>query len=124
MLQFKGEDGSIFFLNHLISFLVTCGYVYLLAFLFSKSKKDKLIHSAVSAGITFVLFNLFGIIKLLDYWWIVPIVTLIIGIAKEFIDLLNKKKRLFDARDILADISGIVAVTAVYIFSFLMYVDM
>lgn len=124
MLQFRGSDGSVFFLNHLISFVTTCGYVGLLVFLFSKSKKDKLLHSVVSAVITFVLFNFFGIIKLLNYWWLVPIIVLLIGIGKEFVDLANKKKRLFDVRDILADISGIIAVTAIYVFSFLMYVDM
>lgn len=120
MLQFESNDNSVFFLGHLLSFVIACGYVTYLSMLFNKQKKDKLLHSIISAAITFVLFNLFGLAKLLTYWWIVPAVVLAIGVLKEFIDLCNKKKRLFDWFDILSDLIGITSITLVYIFSFLL----
>jgi hypothetical protein len=124
MLQYQLADGSIFYLNHLISFVFIIGYVVLLFKLFYGGQVDKVKHSGVCAGIMFVILNVLGLIHMLSLWWVAPVITLAIGIGKEFVDLLNPKKHLFDWYDILADTSGIAIITIVYICSFLLYVDM
>jgi len=119
MLEFQQDSGHVLYVNHMISFVITCAYaIYPFRMLYLK-KIDKFLHTIISLGIVFVLFHLFALIKILDdFWWVCPAVAMLIGFGKEVIDKLNKKKQLFDWEDILADFLGVVAITLVYIFSF------
>jgi len=117
-LQFESASGHVFYLNHLISaFFTFCGGWAFFYFL-RKNMRDKAIHLAVCAAITFGCLHLFSFIDVIAWWW-APIVAIVVGIAKEFFDL--KKKGLFDFVDIVADFIGIVTVTLIYICSFLLY---
>lgn len=119
MLEFESASGHVFYLNHLISCIITFFGGWIFFHFMKKKKHDKAAHLAISAIITFLLFNLFWLIKIWMWWS--PITVLLIGIGKEVIDRINKKKRLFDLKDILADIAGIIPVSLIYLFSFVLY---
>jgi hypothetical protein len=90
-------------------------------FLYIKKKEmDKVKHYAISALFTLVLLNLIHIADFKLPWWVAPLAVFILGVLKEVVDKINPKKRLFDTKDILADSLGIMLVTSVYIFSFLL----
>jgi Ca2+/Na+ antiporter len=119
MLEIQQESGHVLYLNHLISFIITVAYAMYPFRMIHLKKIDKFLHTVISAGIVFVLFHLFHFIGILDaFWWLCPVIVIVIGFAKEVADRLNKKKKLFDWEDILADVLGVIAVTLVYIFSF------
>ena len=65
---------------------------------------DKLLHLTVSCIIFIIVFKLVPWITF--NWIIATVVTLGIGILKEFID--KKRGGLFDQKDILADIGGLI----------------
>jgi len=52
-------------------------------------------------------------------WWYAPLGALAVGIWKEFKDLFNPKKRLFDWWDLIADLAGISVIVWIYVFSFI-----
>jgi len=118
MLQVATESGHVWYFNHLISFAVSIAFGYWVCIMVGKGVKDKVLHALISAGITFALLHLFWLIKIPWYWS--SIGALLVGFGKEVADRLNKKKRLFDWFDILADIAGVGVVTVIYICSFLM----
>ena len=119
MLEFQTANGGVWCIDNLISFIVVLGYFFTMSWLYRKGKKDKVLHSAMSAVLTFVLLNLVAALNN-SLWWLAPISILMVGLVKEIIDRLNKAKRLFDPRDLLADLLGVAMPTLVYIFSFLL----
>ena len=117
-LEFNSASGHIFYLNHLISFFITCLSGFIFFYLLNKKKRDKAIHLFVSGLITYLLFHFCYLVNIWMWWS--PIIVLIIGIGKEVVDLFNKKKQLFDFKDIVADLVGILTVSLIYLFSFVL----
>jgi hypothetical protein len=117
MLEYKLADGSIFMLDNLISLLVTIGAMYYICYR-EANQKDKAAHAALSALIVLSTLILLHLADLKAYWWTAPVVGTIFGIGKEIWDKINPKKRLFDWRDVGADMVGVVWITTVYFLSF------
>lgn len=119
MLQWKAESGHVLYLNHLFAFAAVMVFGTWVCWRINKREYDKVIHAAVCGAITLggiLVFNL------MDWgWWIAPIVAMVIGFGKEIADRLNKKKQLFDWKDILADLYGAGVVTLFYLFAKVLY---
>ena len=118
MLQYVDNGGYTWYFNHLLSFIISCGFLFYLIRCLKIKKKDKILHAVMSAGIVFVLLHLLWFFKW--SWWIAPAAAMVVGFGKEIADKLNPKKKLFDWMDIVADLIGMGSVTLVYIFSFLL----
>ena len=117
MLEFNMDDGSVWLVGNLISLAITAAALYCLYYLINK-QKDKALHMAVSAIMTFLFLSVvclagFG----QHWWWVAPVAVLMVGVGKEIWDKLNPKKKKFDWMDILADAVGVVWVSAVYFIS-------
>lgn len=112
MLTFESASGHVFYLNNAIAAIVLLFYLILLAQEFHKPQKDKGLHSLISAILTGFLLIIFHYLKI--SWWISPIITFIIGIGKEIMDLLNPKNKKFDFGDLFADFTGVGVVSIVY----------
>ena len=117
-MDFLSESGHTFYLGHFISAIVTFFGGWVFFYYMKKKKRDKALHLAVSAAITYVLFHFCYLTKIWMWW--APFAALLIGVIKEFIDLLNKKKQLFDLEDLLADAVGVITVSLIYLFSFVL----
>lgn len=118
-MEFVSASGHVFYLNHLISAVITFlgGWVF---FHYMRDRKfDKCKHLFVSGLLTFIFFHLCYWFKLWMWWS--PIVALTIGFVKEVIDKFNKKKGLFDWKDIVADFVGIAMISLIYLFSFVFH---
>jgi len=122
MLQFETGSGHVFYLNHVISFVCIMGYAVWTMLKFGRGEKDKFLHITVSSILTFVGLTILELLQVSQWWW-VPIGVIALGVLKEIIDRLNKKKQLFDWHDILSDLIGVMGIVSVYIFSFLMMGD-
>jgi hypothetical protein len=116
MFELTSTDGYTFYLNHLISSIGVIISMTIFMWLQYKKHIDKCFHAIISALFVFLGLHLSWLLKFA--WWIIPIIVLFIGICKEFKDLFDNKKKLFDWKDILADAYGILSVLWVYIFSF------
>lgn len=117
MLQFKDAAGYTWYFNHLISFIILGAIVLWSCAQTQLGKQDKFFHVLVSSVLSVIFLKIFLLIGVV--WWWSPVVVMLIGIGKEVWDYLNPKKRKFDLMDLLADLLGIVAVSSVYIFSFI-----
>jgi hypothetical protein len=120
MLTIHLSDGSVLLIGHFISFLICASYlIFICMFMMKKILLDKVVHACICSVITFSMLNLLYLIDN-DHWSISIIVAMAVGIGKEFVDLINKKKQKFDIFDIVADFVGTAVVISVYIFSFLL----
>jgi hypothetical protein len=122
MLEVKDAAGYVWYFNHLISFVI----LSVIGFWASKQSltghPDKMLHTVASGTLTFIFLTLFSFIHV--SWWIAPIVVFLVGVGKEVYDYFHPQKHTCDIKDLFADCMGIIAVTSVYIFSFLMYKEM
>jgi hypothetical protein len=119
MLEFKSDDGYVFYLNHLISCIILFPALFWTCWILQKKQMDKVLHVIVSAG---VALGLIWLLPLLNIpWWVGTITVFAIGIGKEILDYLNPKKKLFDPLDLVADLVGNLSVSLVYLFSFAMH---
>ena len=118
MLSFQTGDGYTFFLGHVFSFVGITAYLYYLGFQFARKKVDKCLHAGISSLLTAALLTLFHFIGW--PWWLSPVIVMVVGVGKEIADRLNKKKRLFDWMDIIADAMGTGSVALLYLFSVLL----
>ena len=119
MLQFTDSAGYTWYINHLISFIVLS-----VSFTWAcrenlLGRHDKFLHYSVSFGITLLL------IWFLPYfhiaWWWSPIAAFGVGVAKEIYDFFHPKTHTCDIKDLMADCIGIIAMTSLYFFSWVMY---
>jgi hypothetical protein len=104
-------------LDNLISLLVAIGAMYYICYR-EANQKDKAAHAALSALTVLGALILLHMADLKAYWWMAPVVGILMGFGKEIWDKINPKKRLFDWRDIGADMIGVVWITTVYFLSF------
>lgn len=114
MLQWETATKHVFYLNNLLAFLTICLYGFWIGRRVVHKHYDKIIHALSCSAIAVVLLFIFNAIEC--PWWIAPIIAMFIGFIKEIIDLLNKNKRFFDWKDILADLIGTGAITLFYVF--------
>jgi hypothetical protein len=118
MLQFTDGAGYTWYINHLISTVILTGtFLWTCKQEFS-GHKDKFLHYSISFGITLLLIWLLPLIHMA--WWWSPIVALAIGASKEWYDYYHPKTRTCDIHDFIADSLGVLAMTTLYLFSFLM----
>lgn len=117
MLEFQSGD-HVFYLNHLISFIASFGFMYYICYKIARGEIDKFLHSVVSSVITFIILHICYFASL--PWFIAPLTSMFVGFSKEFADRFNPKKKIFDWEDIYADLIGTGAVTIVYVISFLL----
>lgn len=121
MFEIQMESGHIFYYGHLISFIALAAAMWYASYI-RLTHRDKYLHILVSSTLTIIFFTLLWALKIINMWYIAPVCTLIIGIAKEIKDKLDKKKQLFDWKDIRADLIGVAWVTIGYIFSVLPHI--
>ena len=116
-LEFACDDGSVWYINHLIGWLM--GTVLLTTFcwytLTTPKQVDKIKHLLVSAGTTSMGLWAWNEFNVGPGWWLVPTVVLGAGFGKEIADYINPEKKLFDWKDILADSIGVICVTGIYV---------
>ena len=115
-MQIESASGHVFYLNHLISFVITFLGGWLFFYYLKNKMKDKILHFVISGFLTFICFHICYFLNFLMIYS--PVFVLCIGIIKEFVDKFNKKKKLFDFYDLIANVSGISVVSLVYLFSF------
>jgi len=121
MLEFKDSAGFVWYFNHLISFMVLTIITTWACKQTVTGHPDKFFHTLVSGILTVLFIIIFNGVHVA--WWISPIVVLLIGIGKEVYDYFHPKKQTCDIKDFLADFLGVLAVTTVYFFSWVMYVE-
>jgi len=117
-MQIVLPGGYTFFLGNLLSFLVIMPVLIWACLCINKKVFDKPLHMLVCGAGTFGLLHLFIFIRW--GWWLAPMTIMLVGFTKEFLDLFNPKKKLFDWMDILADVAGCGSITLAYISSFLL----
>ena len=117
MLEYKLADGSIFLLGNLFTLVATVGALYYICYKIP-TQIDKAEHASLSAAIVIVSLVILTLAGVKSYWWVAPLIGLAAGFGKEIWDKLNPKKKLFDWKDILADVIGVSWITVVYFMSF------
>lgn len=118
MLQFVDGSGYTWYFNHLISFIVLMGTFTWACKENLIGHKDKFFHYCVSFGITLLFVWLLPLIHIA--WWWSPIIAITIGAAKEVYDYFHPKTHTCDIHDFIADALGVLAMTTLYLFSFVM----
>lgn len=118
MLQFKLQNGYIFYGGNLLSFIILTAWLVYFCYMFNDLlKRDKAVHTSISFFATILFIVLFNFMFV--PWWGAPILVFLIGLLKEILDRLNVKKRLFDLSDLLADVIGVTTVSLCYLFSWI-----
>lgn len=115
MLEFEAASGHVFYLNTLIIFIAVVGAMGYLMTKFVSKQWDKILHLGVSillAAVGCWICETIG-----WYWWIGAMAAWLVGLGKEIADKLNKKKKLFDKEDLLADSIGVAIILIWNIFS-------
>lgn len=118
MLQITDGSGYTWYFNNLISFIVITAALIWACKEDLTGHKDKFLHVSVSACITVLFIWILPLFHIA--WWVSPIIALLIGIGKEIYDYFHPKTHTCDIHDIMADCVGIIAITTLYLFSFVM----